>query len=552
MTSSITVNQKSETFQTSPPSANQLPVRAWRNTIGYLTEKEQDTCTLVCKRLAILVICDPSADLEEMEKRKKAVGNSKLISSNLQRSIIGPTRRFLFNHPRSDYTTTQHIHKQIRDEMEDDPTIDQTVQSVCAIESAYPDYIPLYHGGKLEALIYMLFTRVLLSTPYIPEMEKFPCSNPLIKFPSPSGPKTIGEALSEFPPDFNDHMVSVRKELLSCNPFLFANFADRGESSWHFYLVNKNIFPNSASSFFGELCKNYHIKPHQKYLDRLEILHKELYQLAITFAEQIPRTQKLWNGIPVTHVICKGVLLQILVKPSELDKIGYASLRYGEIDDASDKPLSERCRTLREDPDGQPYMQVRLLAQSIFINSYSIKVFVHCCGGFFNEEGFADNKPNHMTENGWAIQKKCLLRKDEIFKEVKDIFTKMILLSPKKQKKPADSQSITINAPRTILFNYATLRKKASMTLPLGFSLKPYYEKKLLVKVVQTDPDGQEIIYLLDPPKTISVSKEAFDRLGYHSYNSRLIIDHKLGKPVKYLEVNPDGQDIIYTCNETS
>jgi hypothetical protein len=550
MASSIVSGHKQETFESLAPSANILPVRAWRCTIDYLTEKEQDAYALVCKRFAILVICDPSADLEEMEKRKKAIGNSKPISSDLQRSTIGPTSRFFFNHPRSDRTSTQQIHKQIRGEMEDDPTIDQTVRSVCAIESAYPDYIPLYHGGKLEALIYMLFTRVLLSTPYIPEMEKFPCSNPLIKFPSPSGPKTIGEALSGFPPDFNDHMGDVRKELLSCNPFLFANFTDTGESTWNFYLLNRNKFPYRVSSFFQELCKQYQIKPHQKYLNRLEILHEELYQLAITFVEQIPREQKLWNGIPVPPSICKGVLLQILVKPPVLDKIGYASLAFGEID-KDDEPLSKRCLALREDPDSEPFMQIRLLAQSIFINSYGIKVFVYCCGGFFNEEGLPDNKPNHMTEMGWAIQKKCLLRKDEIFKEARDIFTKMILLSPKKQKKTVNIlPSIT---PKAISFNYFMLQRKALMTLPPGFSLRPHYnEKNLLAKVVQTDSDGQETTYLLSPPKTVSVTKEMFDKLAseHSPYSSRRVLNDKLGNPAEILEFNQYDQDTLYIRKE--
>jgi hypothetical protein len=540
-------NDQQETSASSTPSANQLPVRACRYIIGCLTDREQDAFALVSKRMAIITLCDPSADLEDMEKRKKAIDSSKYAPSKLRELTIGPTGRFLFHHPDSTTPAVQNIHGKIQDKMKNDPNVDQTVRTVCAIESSHPGYIPLYHGGRIEAVVSMFFIRALLSTPYIPGIEPFPCLNPLIKFPSSYGPKTAGEALSEFPPDFDDHMEGVRKEFLSCNASLFAYFGLYGESTWDFYLTNRNVFRPDVKTFLEKLCENYQIRPNQKYFKQLEALHKELCQLAVTFGQQnLSRGQR--------YTMCEGALLHILVKPAILDKIGYASVAFGEIQ-KSDKPLSERCLTLREDPDSQPLMQVRLLAQSIFINSYGIKVFVHCCGGFFNEEGIPNNKPDSMEQREWGIQQKCLLRKSKIFKEAREIFTKMILLSPKKERPPADMQS-SASTPKTILFNQRLLQQKASMVLPPGFTLQPHYnEKNLLVKVVQTDSDGQETIYLLTPPKTTSVPQKLFDEIARcKSLTGYYLVYDDLNKPVEIFEStrNRNGQDTIYTCSTTS
>jgi hypothetical protein len=501
MTNPIVVSYKQETFKPLAPSANILPVRAWRNIIGYLTEKEQDACTLVSRRSAVLVLCDPSVDLEGMDKRKKSIPiNYKPTLSPLLGSTIGPTVRFLSHHPRAKDPQIQEQHRIIKAWMEDDVNVNQTVRKVCDIESTHPEYIPLYHGGRLAARVSMLFIEALLSTPYNLKAEKSPCSNPMIKIPSPDGPKTIGEALSEFPPNFTDHMVDVRKELLSCNPFLFANYEQQPESTWAFYLYNLNIFSQSMGDFFQELCKNYHIQPHSKYLAQLEILHQEFCQLAVAFTKQ---------SLPERYhpLASLGVLLQILVPPAVLDKMAYASFAYGKVQKSA-LPLSERCLSLREDPDSQPLMQVRLLVQSIFIPEYRIKVYTHGCGGFFSEE--SPKKPNPMTEKEWAIQTARLLRKEKILEEVRDIFTKMILLSPKKHRTSINTPSSISSSPatKTIFVDYKTLKERTSVILPPGFSLTPYYnEKTLLEKVVQTDPDGQETIYLLTP-NTDSVAEE--------------------------------------------
>ncbi len=542
MVSSIDFNHKQDAFKTPPLSANILPVRAWRRAIAYLSETDQDACAVVSKQLAILVLSDPTAGLEAMDKRKKTILNYNPIPSEFRGSTQGPTGRFLFDHPRSKDLRIQNIHQKIKDRMGGDPTFDQTMKKVCEIEHAHPDYIPLYHGGSLELMVFMSLTRALLSTPYIPGMETFPCSNPMIRFPSPDGPKTIGEALSEFPPNFDDVIETVRNELLACNPSLFANFDINGESTWDYYLSNRSCTPFRIQSFLQNLCKSYQIKPHQKYLDQLEVLHTELYRLAITYVEQNMPS-------PSHYLAIEGMLLQILIPARVLDKIAYASVAYGEIQ-KNDKSLLERCLTLRNDPDSQPLMQVRLLAQSILINGYGIKVFAHCCGGFFDEHGITD-KPKRMTDKQWAIQTNCLARKEEILKEAREIFTKMILLSPKKTKKSTDIQPSTVIAPKTILLNYALLQKKASMALPPGFSLRPYYnEHNLLEKVIQTDPEGNETIYLPAAPKPVSVTKEKFDKLLSWCSNSRYrCFNDNLGKPVKILEISlhEDQEDTIYS-----
>jgi hypothetical protein len=417
---SLFLSCKQEAYKT-PASENLLPVGVWRRIIDYLTMKEQDACTLVSKQLAILTLCDPSADLEEMDKRKIPICiSSKLSPSEFHKSTLGPTGSFLA-HPDPDMEDCfPGFYQSVKETMHGNPNVGQTVRNVCAIESAHPEHIPLYHGGRLEARVSMLFIHTLLSAPYS-KTEKFPCLNPMIKFPSPIGPKTIEEAFSTFPRIFNDHMPVVRQELLSCNPFLFAQYFSTGESSWDFYLSNYNVYPQSSREFFQELCKKYHIKPHEKHLQRLEALYEELCQLANAFSGEKR----------------EGILLQLLVPPAVLDKMAYASIEYGRPFKSS-KPLSERCLAFRKDHLSDT-MQVRLLVQSIFIPEYGIKVYTHGCGGFFSEEG----SPDLLSAQKCSEQKARLLRKEKIIEEARDIFTKMILLSPKKVRKPI---GLTLNS----------------------------------------------------------------------------------------------------------
>jgi hypothetical protein len=547
MTSSIAVSHKQETVETLAPSANRLPVRAWRNTIGYLSEKEQDPCALVCKRLAILVICDPSADLEGMDKRKKTIplNRKKLLPVNYLRQILGPTGRFLFNHPSPNNPLIQSIHESIHEEMNYNPNVDNLVRKVCKIESMHPGYIPIYHGTRIEACASMEFIRRFLLTPYLEKTESFPCLNPMIKFPSPNGPKTIGEALGEFPPGFWDSNPSIRKELLSCNPFLFANFYQNGESTWDYYLHNDNVHKQSVKAVFLELCETYQIEPNQTYLDQLEAIHKELCLLAIDFARQnLPEK--------IRHKVIEGLLLQILIPSDVLDKVAYASLAYGVIQ-KSDKPLSKRCLELRQDPDSQPLMQIRLLVQSIFIPDYRIKVITHGCGDFFSK---CQLKPESMKEADWVKQEKRLLRKEEILQEASQIFKKMILRSPKKQKKPASElQQSTSITPKTFLVPCKALEKRASMDLPHGFSVQPFYnERRQLVKVVQTDNQGQETIYLPALPKTVRVTREALTEKAKNSPASSVeslsfCFDER--DQIECIwETDREGWITIYTCNE--
>src|SRR5690242_17178812 len=109
------------------PLASPLPVCAWQRTISYLTDEEGNVCIYVCKQLAIIVLCNPSGDLEAMDKRK-TIPYSKLSPPEISGPTFGPTVCFLRYHPRPIDPRIRGIHQKIKEKRKEDPTIDQTVR----------------------------------------------------------------------------------------------------------------------------------------------------------------------------------------------------------------------------------------------------------------------------------------------------------------------------------------------------------------------------------------------------------------------------------------
>jgi len=414
---------KLEIVRTFTSNTKALPVPAWRRIIHCLTEKEQGICALVSRRLRTLALYDPSIDLENMHKRKAVrIGPITALPQ-----AYGPCHHFLYSDSLS-LEDSFEIEEFIQSRTQKDPYVAKTVLDVCKIESIHPEYIPLYHAMNITTYIFSLFTRILLKMPYLPN-EKFPCSAPIIRFPSPDGPKTIEELFRQYPlrnpTERYDHRKDVQKELLALNPHLFANMEKRGESTWDLYLENESLDPPNSNVFFKMLCAHYKLSFTQEHIDKLIELQSELVALTIQFERlnlEDVRTLKSKN---------RGILLQILVPLAVLDQVAYASRPFGKINKESDLPLSERCLRLRSNPRIEPNMQIRLLAQSIFVPHHHIKVFTHGCGDFLSNEELI--KPDKMNEVDWVKQEKRIVRKKAILNEARELFSKMMLFPTNKK-----------------------------------------------------------------------------------------------------------------------
>ncbi len=401
-----------------PASEDQLPVGVWSHIIDYLPDSDRRSCALVSHRLEIIDLYDPSADLEKMGIRK-AASMPQITSVSF---TPGPSQMFLFSNPKS----PEELNKirSISVKMQVDPNVAKTVLNICGLETLNPEYIPFYHAMNLPTYVFSLFTRILLSMPYLP-FEKFPCSSPLIRFPSPDGPKTVQDLFEQYPipkssAEPYDHIQNVQKELLCLNPHLFANFQQDGESTWFFYIENRSVNPPHIDAFFEALCRQYKIPVNQKEIEKLVKLHGTFCALGNSYARL-----NLSAENRETEDSSRGVVLQILAPIPIVDKVAYPSLPYGKIDSSSPSPLSKRCLALRKDPRGESGMQARMLAQSVLIPDHRIKVIAHGCGGFYSEK--APDRLLETTDKDWAKQKDLLAQKKKTMLEIRSVFSEMMV-----------------------------------------------------------------------------------------------------------------------------
>lgn len=422
--------QKSKSSQASSKSVSLkqipsfiLPVRIWNNIFKYLPEIDRSACATTSRRLDILANHDPSVELRNMNQRK-APPNPVIRHISQGK---GPSTLYLFGNPTSPKET--YGIQIIRKWMEKDPTVAKTVMEICQIEQEAIGYATGYHAMNVATFSLAFFNQIFLSTPYLQD-EAFPCSVPLIRFPSVHGPKTIQEFLTQYPPSVDshehyDHLGAVKKELLALNPYLFANLMQAGESTWEFYIENKNVSPPDILGYFKMLCAHYKVPEQPELLDTLSALQAELIELAERFSRRF-----LSESARDTEYQ-KGMILQLLIPFNLIDQVAYASLPYGKIDESTLLPLSERCLTLRTDQrsaviSSQKYeMQMRVLIQSLFVPSHGIKVIAHGCYDFFSET--PPQKPSSMSPRDWEKIQTFLARKNEIIKEAKKIFSKMLL-----------------------------------------------------------------------------------------------------------------------------
>lgn len=396
-----------------------LPVAAWQRVISYLMSEERSLCALVSKRLAILSLCDPSAELEKISQIK-----TKCTRVSTVKQSTGPSECF-FNSSSLSSEASECIQK-IKIEIQKDANSLKTIQDVFTIESLFRQYFPIYHAMELNTFLLSYFTKALLSTPYL-DTESFPCSPPILRFPSSKGFKSMDAFLLQCPmqdSQWHDHKPEVRQELLSCNPYLFGNITNDEESTWYYYFEDQSLHPPELKPFLKNLCEHYKITYNQKDIEKLISLYKKLQDSAREFEQR--NLGKISSG---SKCVGRGVLLQILIPSESLDRIAYAAKAFGRLDKTSTLSLSERCTTLQTNPHKEPKMQVRFLIQSIFNSNIIVKI--HGCGGFFSDDTLV--KPKTMNEEDWREQEKLLTLKDSIFKEMREIFTQMILF-PSKDK----------------------------------------------------------------------------------------------------------------------
>ena len=390
-------------------SLSHLPTRNLRHVLEYLPPSDKGSCASTSHRLKILVDYDPTKELQEMGKRRAG----KVQPSRTPAFEYGPTFKFMFSY--SNQEQRYQVEK-ISQQIVKDRNVAKTFYEISQIESHYSDYIPLYHAMNLTTFTFSYFTRILLSSGLLGS-EKLPTSAPLIRFPSTDGPKTIAELFSRYPVTDSqpyDKIPDVQRELFSLNAHLFTNFFTEGESTWTFYVENHSVAPPSAEAFFKMLQKKYNFSISSDNMAKLQDLQGELCCIAQSFERR--------NVLQENREYCpgKGMVLQMLVPPSILDKVGYASRPYGFKDNSSRLPLSQRCMKLRKDPHCEPDMQARLLSQSIYVPDHAIQVFTHGCGDFFSEK---DPIPlNEVSASDIEKQKAFLARKKDIAAQAKGIF----------------------------------------------------------------------------------------------------------------------------------
>jgi|GEM_PF-6239232 len=381
----------------------------WRNIIEYLSEKDRKILTRVCQALRIMVLHDPAADLEKMRERRTiwVVPPKSLTES------IGLSELFFnsFKEPLSD----------IQQLISKDPNVDKVMRDIFAKEKAHLQYIPAYHAMNMETFITMLFIGIIHSC--------IPHSSPItsfIRFPSLKGPKTIEELFKMYPPNQYtgyDWAEPVRKELLSCNPHLFSNINWRGESAFLFFQRGANISPPPIKELLQELSLNYHLSLGDAEIDQLIACQKVLFDLVKNFNQL---NLKKENRDPEIN---RGVMWQFLIPPAVLDRVAYASLPMGEkYPSHSGLSLSQRCLALKKDPSKEPDMQIRLLAQAMFVKEHDIHVFVHGCDFFSSKE---PTKPKDINDEDWHLQQQYLDKKNQFLFYIKYFFTQKLLAIPK-------------------------------------------------------------------------------------------------------------------------
>lgn len=400
--SSITLSSKKQS----------LYLSAWRNIIEHLSERDHKICACICHTLRIMALHDPAANLEKMRERRALwVIPLKPLSPS-----IGPSELFL-NSLKESLPDIQQL-------MSEDPNVDKVIRDIFAKERINPEYIPVYHAMNMETFIAMVFVGIVHSCiPHSSSVTSF------IRFPCPKGPKMIKELFQIYPPDQYlgyDWADPVKKELLSCNPHLFGNVHWAGESTFSFYKNGSNISPPPIKELLQELSLNYHLALDGTEIDQIITCQKVFFDLAKKF-NQLKLKKKHRNP-----EINRGVIWQFLIPPAVLDRVAYASASslFGkEYPSPTGLSLSQRCLDLRKDPFKEKDLQIRFLAQAMFVPEHDIHAFVHGGDFFFREKL---EKPEGINEEDWNLQQKYVDQKNQLFFYVKYLFRKKLLAIPQK------------------------------------------------------------------------------------------------------------------------
>lgn len=374
--------------------------------------------------------------------------NRTCIQPTSTSSFLGPTTT-LVNHICQKYgaeppfikevfhlMTNDRLFRENQDNLPSKEYLKEIVDRVCQSENEESEYYPLYHATTLSNYCWTQFTRAFITTK-TNESEQLDQTIPFLRFPQIGGALTVEQyfeanplpPISALPPfDWNEE---VQKAFISLNPNLFGNTAaSTGESTWFWFLVNKNMTDISHERYAKELCSHYKIKNGSEIsLNwKLYTLHERLQKAACKYIESLyPRMkgpypfEAHWEPKEDITRPNNGVLLQFLVPKEHVDKICYASIVCGYPSEG--KPLSERLENLRQNPDEGSKLQVRMLVQNIFDQTLGIKVATYGYEDFFSDA--LPQRPATMSDESWCNLKEAFEEKRAILAEAKDLFLKV-------------------------------------------------------------------------------------------------------------------------------
>jgi hypothetical protein len=183
----------------------------------------------------------------------------------------------------------------------------------------------------------------------------------------------------------------------------------------------------------------------EPYYDKFALVVSELSCLAGRYARllrPVDRREETGN---------LGVLLQILVSQEIVDRVCYLSAAYGIPLKTSESP-HEAFKRIREKPDDHREMQVRILAQSLLIPDYQIKVFLHGYADFFSVTPETLKMPSGMSKKDEQRLMQTVVEKEKCLQAMQDL---LFLAMVSTHKSTAESVAI----PAAPLFKKTTSSK---------------------------------------------------------------------------------------------